>query len=81
MRAQITLKSGAQIEVEVEALDSERNRLTNELTRLGWTTPAEWTRKLHSITLSEIAAIVMLREQGEWDEPDKAEPAEQGEQP
>jgi hypothetical protein len=62
MRAHITFKSGAKIVVDVEELTTERSGLTNELTRLNWVTPNGWTNKLHSITLSEIVAVVMERE-------------------
>ena len=61
MRAQITLKSGAQIEVDVEKIETVRNSATNELTKLTWTTPDEYSAKLLSITLDQIVAVVILR--------------------
>ena len=74
MRIQITLKSGAQIEVEVEEFISERNAITGALNRLKWETPRGWTAKLHTVEMSEIAAIVALRAPGEWDEPEQPDP-------
>ncbi|WP_020525860.1 hypothetical protein [Catelliglobosispora koreensis] len=65
MKAQITLRSGAQIEAEVEDLTTTRNRLTNELTGLEWTSVDCWQRKLHTIEVSEIVAIVLIREPAE----------------
>lgn len=64
MRAQITLRSGVQIEVDVTELTTGRHRFTRDLVSLDWTTPQGWTRKLHTIELSEIAAIVMIQERG-----------------
>lgn len=62
MIAQITLRSGAQIEVDVEDLTTGRSPITKELTSLQCTTPEGWTRKLHTIAVGEIAAIVMIQD-------------------
>ena len=62
MRAQITLKSGAQIEFDVEDLTSGRTPLTGALVKLQWVTPADWSRKLHFIEMDQVAAIVMLQD-------------------
>jgi hypothetical protein len=61
MRMQITFKSGAQIEVDAGEWTTARNQFTNELTRMDWTTPDAWTAKLHTIDLSQVAAVVALR--------------------
>jgi hypothetical protein len=60
MKVQIVFKSGAQIEADVDEISTFRNQLTNEITKLKWTTPDGWKRKLHTIQLSEIAAIVII---------------------
>jgi hypothetical protein len=60
-RVQITLKSGAQIEFDCDELTTGRNQLTNHLSSMNWSTPADWSKKLHLIELEEIAAIVVLR--------------------
>lgn len=62
MRAQITLRSGAQIEVDVTELTTGRSPVSNGLNSLKWTTPEQWARKLHTIEMGEIAAIVMLQD-------------------
>jgi len=63
MRVQITLKNGVQIEVDVDKLSTARNQSTNELTRLNWVTPEGWKRKLHTINLEEIVAIVVIEDE------------------
>lgn len=69
MRMQITFKSGAQITVDVDEFSTGRSPATNELTRFGWTTPDAWTARLHTITLSEVAAIVAIRPDAEPSSP------------
>lgn len=60
-RAQVTLKSGAQIEFDIGDLEVGRNGVTSEIQRLNWDTPEGWSRKLLSIELEDIAAIVIVR--------------------
>jgi hypothetical protein len=60
MRVQITLKNGVQIEADVDEFSTFRNQLTNEITKLNWSTPEGWKRKLHTINLEEIVAIVLF---------------------
>lgn len=60
MRMQITFKSGAQIEVDVEEFSTGRSSVTDKLVKLHWTTPADCTAKLHTIDLGDIAAVVAL---------------------
>lgn len=62
MKMQITFKSGAQIVADAGELTTGRDPLTGELTRMNWTTPDSWTAKLHTISLAEVAAVVMLRD-------------------
>lgn len=62
MRAQITLKSGAQIEVDVTELSTTRDKYSAELTHMEWATPDGWRRKLHTIAIDEIVAIVLIEE-------------------
>lgn len=61
MRAQITFKSGAQIEADIEDLTTSRHALTKELVKIVWDTPEDWTRKLHTVDVDEIVAIVLTR--------------------
>ena len=61
MRMQITFKSGAQIEVDVEEFTTGRSPLNNELVKLNWTTPADAAAKLHTIEIDDIVAVVALR--------------------
>jgi hypothetical protein len=57
---QITFKSGAQIEVDVEDFTVRRRAVSGELAELKWTTPHDFTAKLAYANLDEIAAIVRL---------------------
>jgi hypothetical protein len=60
MKMEITLKSGTQIEVDVTEFTTGRNGL-NELAKLNWTTPENWKRKLHTLEMDQIAAIVVVK--------------------
>lgn len=62
MKMQVTFRSGAQIEVDVVKFSTGRNPLTDDLEKLTWTTPNEWTAKLQTVDLSEVVAVVALRE-------------------
>ena len=62
MKIQVTFKSGAQIEFEVDEFSTGRDSLTRDLTAVNWKTPANWTRRLHTIEVEEIIAIVAIRE-------------------
>lgn len=62
MKAQIIFKSGATVEVDIDEITTGRTPITNKLTSLNWKTPADWTAKLHTVDLSEIAAIVIRDE-------------------
>ena len=62
MKAKIILKSGAAFEVDVEDFETGRNPHTRALTSMSWETPDDWTAKLHTIELGEIAAIVVIRD-------------------
>lgn len=62
MRVQITLTNGVQIEAEVENLTTRRDPVTGKLTEMGWDTPGDWTSKLHTLDLSQVAAIVCTRD-------------------
>lgn len=65
MKAEITFKSGAQILVDVTEFSTEKHRATREITAMSWTTPESWTRKLHTLALSEIVAIVAVADEPE----------------
>lgn len=62
MKAQVTLRSGAQIEFDVTDLTTRRSPVTGGLIGLDWTSPDGWMRKLHTIAVEEIAAIVMIQD-------------------
>ncbi len=59
MKMQITMKSGAQIIVDIKDLSIRKNGL-GDLTRLEWTTPAEFSAKLVHLQLDQVAAVVRL---------------------
>ena len=60
MKALIVFKSGAQVEFDVTELSTGRHPLTNELNHLRWVTPDNYGRMLQTVTLSEIAAVVII---------------------
>lgn len=63
MRMQITFTSGAQIVVDTDEFTSLRSRLDgSSLNGLNWTSPPDWTAKLHWLRLSEVVAIVAVRD-------------------
>lgn len=64
MKAQITLRSGALIVVDIEELTTIMDKVGGGVAKLSWVNPEVWSAKLHTIVLPEIAAIVIL------DEPD-----------
>lgn len=60
---EITFKSGAQVFVDLDEFTSTRNRWEGgRLSGLEWTTPADWSRKLHWLDLSEVACLVVVRD-------------------
>lgn len=61
-KMEITLKSGVQIVVDAIEITTERRNITGELVGMKWTAPDGWARKLHTVTLDEIAAIVLIEE-------------------
>lgn len=63
MKAKIYLRNGAIIEADIDALTTTRNAASRNLTAMNWTTPDDWTSKLHTIELAEIIAVVITREQ------------------
>lgn len=65
MRIQITLRSGAQIEVDVSRYKVEverdrRARVPDRISGISWRTPREWRAALEFIDAAEIAAVVAL---------------------
>ena len=60
-KLEIYLKSGAVIQVDAADVETERNRITGDLTAIRWTAPEHWKRKLHSVNLQDIAAVVVTR--------------------
>jgi hypothetical protein len=61
MRIEITFRSGAQITADVEEFSGSWSVIKGDLRSLKWTTPDDWTRKLHRIELSEVVGIVAVR--------------------
>jgi hypothetical protein len=60
---QITFKSGAQIEVDVEDFAIGRSPVSDRLVSLKWTTPETYTAKLGYLgDLDDIAAIVRIED-------------------
>jgi hypothetical protein len=62
VKMQILFKNGSTITVDAEEISSERSILDGSISRLNWTTPTGWVAKLHRIELSQILAIVALRD-------------------
>jgi hypothetical protein len=65
VKALIIFKSGATVEVDIERFSTKKNVMSGAITELKWETPDDWTSKLHTVQLDEIAAIVALRDPGE----------------
>lgn len=61
MRIQITFKSGAKVEADVENFTVKRTAVTNVLRGLDWDLPNDWLQELHYVDLAEVAAIVAVR--------------------
>ena len=61
MRAQVTFKGGAQIQVDVTEFSTTRDPVTGGLTKLNWTTPDGWAAKLHCLDVTEVVAIVAIQ--------------------
>lgn len=64
---QITLKSGAQVTVDVDEFKVGRNALA-QIVSLSWSTPNGFSSKLNYINLDEIAAIVTLMKKDDSDD-------------
>jgi hypothetical protein len=59
-KLQITFKSGAQVTVDCIELKTERNKLNGQLLSLEWMAPAGWKSKLHTVSVDEVACLVVL---------------------
>lgn len=62
MKVQITLRSGAQLLVDMDDLEADKSIKTQQITRMWWTTPEGMAAELHTINLDQIDAIVAFRE-------------------
>ena len=62
MKMIIVFKGGGQIRVDIEDVTTKRSVVTNELTGIDWATPGDWTSKLHTVEIDQIAAVVIERE-------------------
>lgn len=59
MKMQVTFKSGAQIEVDVDEYTCSTNKVTGELTGLDWTfAKHRGASRLSWVRLSEVVAVV-----------------------
>lgn len=56
--ATLVFKSGAVVEIDVDSIEAGRNRMTGELTQAAWNTPDDAVRRLVSLDLSGIDAII-----------------------
>jgi hypothetical protein len=61
-RVELTLRSGAQIQADVDSLELGRTAL-GDLARISWTTSETWTAKLYYVRPEEVVAVVMLEEE------------------
>lgn len=61
MRVQLTFRSGAQVEFDADKVTSN-DSFGGDIKQFQWETPADWKRKLHNLDLSEVVAIVAIRE-------------------
>ena len=57
---EIHLKSGSVLTVDATDVSTKRITATGELTQMNWVTPEGAKRKLHSIGLEDIAAVVVI---------------------
>jgi hypothetical protein len=62
MKLEITFKSGAQVTVDVTEFSTKRSQISNTYGELNWTTPKDWTRKLHSVDLEQIACLIAVED-------------------
>lgn len=62
MKLEITFKSGAQVMVDCTEFSTEKSVVTGEIQALNWTTPANWSRKLHSVKLDEVVCLVAVED-------------------
>jgi hypothetical protein len=69
---QLTFRSGAQILVDVDEFTTGTSKVNGALRSLRWRTPADWTRKLDTVNLGEVVAVVAVRET--WEVVDAANP-------
>ncbi len=65
MKAQITMRSGAQVVVDVDMIKTSSDSIEGGLRLLQWETPTDWTAKLLKVDLAEVVAVVCLRESDE----------------
>lgn len=65
MRIQITLRSGAQIEADVDEFTIGKSQVSDQIRELHWVSPAGSMRRLKHVALSEIAAIIAIHEPGD----------------
>lgn len=57
---EVHLKSGGTFTVDATDLSITRNRVTGVLTEIEWTTPEDFKRKLVTLRVEDIAALVVI---------------------
>lgn len=62
MKAQITFRSGAQIEADLEEFTFTKGVVSGDLRQMQWVTPDDGTRKLQYLDHSEVVAVVTFHE-------------------
>lgn len=62
MKIQITLRSGTQIEADVEEFTIGRGGLSGEMRELQWVNPPDALRKLKYLDINDVVAVVAIHE-------------------
>lgn len=70
MKIEITLRSGAKVVGDVKEYSFVAGTNSGELRELHWITPKEGAQRLQWVDLSQIAAVVAIREDGDEKEDD-----------
>jgi len=57
---EVHLKSGSVFTVDATDVTTRRSTVTDELVGINWVTPAGAKRKLHTINIEDVAALVVI---------------------
>ena len=58
---EVHLKSGTTFTVDATDVSITRNRVTNEIQEIGWTTPDDARAKLFMLDPDDVSALVVIR--------------------